>query len=374
MLFIIARSTAIEKRGDSDSLCLQIGRLALYLSVMDTCHYKRTVFDWKLLPRPFSVMAPMEHVTDSAFRRLVDFCGAPDVRYTEFMHVDKLCAGSGEDLRNRSTFHADERPLIAQIWGNRPGIFHGAVRRLMNLGFDGVDINMGCSVPKVLDKGCGAALMKDPSLARELLLAAKEAARGRLAVSVKTRLGFDRVEPGWTEFLLAQEPAALIVHGRVATQRWQEPADWESIGAVVTQRDTLGNATALVGNGDVTSCADIQARYRDYGVDGVMVGRAVLKNPFLFCSDGRSIDSLSAGQRIELLWLHARFCQESLDESIAYTVLKKYVKRYITTFQGAAELRAALVKAGSFDEAHSLLDGYLGRMPGKNRVLRPLTS
>ncbi|MCP4454528.1 MAG: tRNA-dihydrouridine synthase [Planctomycetes bacterium] len=330
----------------------------------NTAHHPLTRFQWKALARPFSVLAPMENVTDTAFRRLIRYCGAPDVMVSEFTHVDKLCAAEAVDTRNRLVFHPEERPLIAQVWGSVPENTFAAVKRLIALGFDGIDLNMGCPMPRAIEGGACSALINNPALASDLFMAALEAADGCVPVSIKTRLGFDRtVTESWAACLLNLNPAALTIHGRIATDKYGGEANWEEIAKVVTLRNDMGSDTLIIGNGDVQSVAEIQAKHQRHGVDGVMVGRAVLKNPLFFRQDGRTLDRLSPAQRIQLLWHHATLCRESFDEPLSFKVLKKYFKVYVTDFHGAADLRAQLNQTKSLEEATGLLQPYLDKDP-----------
>jgi len=163
---------------------------------------------WKTLPRPFSVLAPMEDVTDSAFRRFIAKCGRPAVFYTEFTSTDGICSAGFSGVKHRLKYTEDERPLVAQIWGNNPDNYFKTCRILCEMGFDGIDINMGCPVPKVAKKGACSALIDNPDLARELIIAAKEAA-GKIPISVKTRLGFKHLKTEeWGQTLLELKPAA----------------------------------------------------------------------------------------------------------------------------------------------------------------------
>jgi tRNA-dihydrouridine synthase len=207
-------------------------------------------------------------------------------------------------------------------------------------------------------------LINNPTLARELFIAVRESADGRVPVSIKTRLGFDRLvtEP-WAQFLLALKPAALTVHARVATAMYRGPALWEEIGKVVTLRNAMASDTVIIGNGDIQSSAEIQEKHDRYGVDGVMAGRAVLKNPFLFARDGRTLDSQSPAQRIELLRHHAELLRNTFGDILGFTVLKKYLKIYLFNFKGAAGLRAKLTSTKSFEEAYLHVQRYLEEDP-----------
>ena len=327
---------------------------------MTTPHSHHSKFNWKALARPFSVLAPMEDMTDSAFRRLVKSCGAPDVMVSEFTHVGKVIAPLQIDTHNRLMYHPEEHPLIAQIWGNSPDHTFTAVQKLIELGFDGIDLNMGCPAPRAIEDGGCSALIKNPTLAGELFRAASEAAQGRVPVSIKTRLGFDQAitEP-WTQCLLDLKPDALTIHGRVATDLYGGDANWDEIGKVVTLRDAMQSDTVIIGNGDVRSFLEIHEKHNRYGVDGVMAGRAVLKNPFFFRKDSRSLDSLSPAQRVQLLWHHATLCRDSLGDTLGFTVIKKYLKIYVNNFKGAASLRDRLGKAKSLTAVYGLLQPYL---------------
>ncbi len=316
-------------------------------------------FHWKALVPPFSVLAPMEGITDTAFRRMLTSCGKPDVMFSEFTHVDKLCV-EGSDTRNRILFHHSEQPLIAQIWGNDPDHTYIAVKALIQLGFDGVDLNMGCPTPRAIEEGGCSALIKNPTLASELILAAKEAAGAQIPVSVKTRLGFDRIiTDQWAEFLLALQPAALTMHGRLATDMYQGPANWEEIGKVVTLRNAMASDTVIIGNGDVQSSTEILNKHTEYGVEGVMVGRAALRDPFLFRHDGQSIETLTPAQRIQLLWHHATLCRDSLGDTRGFIVIQKYISIYITHFEKSAMLRSSLSRTRSFEQLYDLMKCHI---------------
>ncbi len=223
---------------------------------------KQQSLSWDSLPRPFSVLAPMDGVTDVAFRRLVCACGRPDVVFTEFVHLDGLRPGLDDGALKRLQRHPDESSVVVQVWGGRPEQLVEAVPRLMDMGFSGVDLNMSCPTPNVLASGCCAALIQKPELACEFLQAALEAAQGRVPISVKTRLGFgtDVIED-WAGRLLRLNPAALTVHGRLASQMYAGDADWEAIGRVVRLRDRVGSDTVIIGNGDVQSHDEMVARH-----------------------------------------------------------------------------------------------------------------
>ena len=317
-------------------------------------------FAWADLPRPIRALAPMEDVTDTVFRRIVARCGRPDLFFTEFIHTDIVLALRPDrpGLTPRLRFTDEERPLIAQIWGTNPEQYSAAAVRLREMGFDGIDINMGCPVRKIRKKGACAALILNPTLAAELIEAAK---CGGLPVSVKTRIGFSRVQTKeWVGHLLAQGIDALTVHGRTAEQESEGEADWEQIRTVVSLRDAAGAQTAILGNGDVRSADQITDYARRYGADGVMVGRGVFEDPYLFSTDGRAgkFPTAPAGERVDLLVTHLRLYRETWGEERNYEILKKFYKIYLTGFEGADELREQLNATHDYAAAEGVIGAW----------------
>ena len=315
---------------------------------------------WRDLPRPIRALAPMEDVTDTVFRRIVAGCGRPDVFFTEFTHTDIVLAKRKKwrGITPRLRFTPEERPLVAQIWGTAPEQYRRAALRLREMGFDGIDVNMGCPVRKIRKKGACAALILQPALAAELIAAAGEAG---LPLSVKTRIGYtdDRTEE-WTAHLLRQHIDALTIHGRTAEQESEGPVSWSAIERAREIRDGLGVATAILGNGDVVSGDEISERTRRHGLDGVMVGRGVFADPYLFSSDGRAgrFADAPAGEKIDLLLRHLRLYRESWGEERHYEILKKFYKIYLVGFPGAEELRSRLNETHDYDAAEAVVAGW----------------
>jgi tRNA-dihydrouridine synthase len=299
----------------------------------------------------------MEDVTDTVFRRVVAACGRPDVFFTEFIHTDIVLRRRGRrpGVTPRLVFTPEERPLVAQIWGTDPEQYSRAAVRLAAMGFDGIDINMGCPVRKVRRKGACSALIRTPALAAELIDATKDAG---LPVSVKTRIGFDRPQTEeWIGHLLAQGLHALTVHGRYAEQESDEPADWDEIGRAADLRRAMGVETAILGNGDAGDRADIARKSARYGLDGAMVGRGVFSDPFVFSTDGRAgrFASLGADEKIDLLRKHVRLYREVWGETRNYEILKKFYKVYLAGFPGAEELRERLNETHDYDGAERVV-------------------
>ncbi len=322
---------------------------------------------WGQLPRNFTVLAPMEDVTDVLFRDVILRAGRPHVFFTEFVSVKHLVNREPEALR-RLAFRPEHRPIVAQIWGNDPRQYEEAVPYLVSLGFDGIDINMGCPQPKITKKGSCSALILNPALARELILAAKEgmALSGKsLPLSVKTRIGFSSVQTEqWCGFLLDQDLAALTVHGRIAAQMSEGQADWQEIARVVHLRNAAEKKTLIIGNGDIQNHYQLETYGNRYGVDGLMVGRGIFENPFLFLpgrQDGTysMFHDLPREEHIQWALDHLIAYEKHYGESRNSEIMKKFFKVYLTQFAGAEELRAEIMETHSYGEARSILEKAL---------------
>jgi len=310
----------------------------------------------------------MEDVTDTVFRRIVREVGAPDVVVTEFTSTDGLCTEGRPRVINRLRFAADEHPIVAQIWGNVPERYLRVAAEVREMGFDGLDINMGCPVRKITSRGSCGALINNPSLAGELIAAAKEGA-GDMPVSVKTRIGIVRSKADeWLGFLLSQGISALTVHGRTVAQQSDGAADWSTVTRAVHLRDQAGLPTRIIGNGDVKTAADFLRRVQETGADGVMIGRGVFENLFLF----RAIRAVLAGDespalefsrlektdKIAYFRRHLALHRETWGMSKSFDVLKKFVKTYVRAFEGAGKLVDAVMRTRTHEEAEALLNAW----------------
>lgn len=298
-----------------------------------------------------SMLAPMEDVTDTVFRRILCDIGRPDVFFTEFMNVDGYCSDGKHKVDHRVLFAEFEHPIVIQLWGNRPENFAKAVNELKDLKPDGFDINMGCSVRNVLNIGGGSALIKDPSLAKEIINAVQDEA-GNIPVSVKTRLGYESIDTeNWIGFLLMQNLHMLTVHGRIAQEGYNVPSRWDEIQKVVSLKDEIAPNTLVIGNGDITNAQQGETYSLKYGTDGYMVGRGILSNPWLF--SGRK--DISQEERVFTLMKHARLFDEVWKSNKNFNVMKKYFKAYIHGFSGANELRQKYMEVDSLDELEKLI-------------------
>jgi nifR3 family TIM-barrel protein len=317
---------------------------------------------WQNLKKPIMVLAPMADVTDAAFRRVIAKYGKPDVTWTEFVSADGLVlapeAGRKKLLRDLIYTEA-ERPIVAQLFTSNPERMKKAAALVRELGFDGLDINMGCPDKSIEKQGAGAAMIKNPKQAREVIRAAKEGA-GPLPVSVKTRVGFNKVElEEWLPELLAEEPAVVIIHARTRKEMSKVPARWEHVKRAVEIRDSLKSQTLIFGNGDVVDIADAKAKAAETGADGIMLGRAIFGNPWLF-SKTASRDSIPAKERLGVMLEHAKLFEELLGDIKSFAIMKKHFKAYVTGFDGSVELRAKLMEASNADDVDKLVGYFNG--------------
>lgn len=314
---------------------------------------------WKSLKRPFFVMAPMADVTDAAFRALVAKRGAPDVFWTEFVSADGLYhtreIAKMEDEKNplmsdlqKST---EERPIVAQIFGSNPETIAYTVKLVESLGFDGVDLNMGCPDRSIEKQGSGAAMIKTPEVARAVIRAAKAASS--LPVSVKTRVGYNKESlDEWLPVLLEEAPAAITVHLRTRKEMSLVPANWELMKKAVALRDQINPGVLLIGNGDVQSKEQGMRLATETGCDGVMIGRGMFGNPWVFA--GRKLEDTPLSEKLAAL-IELAHGFEKLTPAKNFSILKKHTKAFVTGFAGAAELRAELMATETASELESVI-------------------
>jgi tRNA-dihydrouridine synthase len=307
------------------------------------------------LSRPFFILAPMDDVTDTVFRQVIVDCAGPDVMFTEFVNVDGLQSPGREHLLHKLKLSEKEGPVVAQLWGLKPENFYKTAKELEAMGYAGVDLNMGCPVKTVTKNGACAALINNRELAGEIIDATKEGA-GSLPVSVKTRVGFTTVDMSWIEFLLSKKILNMLsIHGRTAKQMSKVPADWDLIGQAVPLRDSLSPDTLIIGNGDVTDRRHGLELAEKYKLDGIMIGRGILHDPFAFAADS-PWEGWDKRQKLELFRQHIElFVETYKDSERRFEPLRKFCKLYINGFDGASELRAAFMDTKTPQEALELL-------------------
>ncbi|KKU54195.1 MAG: tRNA-dihydrouridine synthase [Parcubacteria group bacterium GW2011_GWA1_47_11] len=309
----------------------------------------------------------MADVTDAAFRRVIakySKLGTPRpqfVMYTEFVSADGLCR-AGEEGRAklmRDLFFSDaERPIVAQFFTSTPEHMEKAAALAQELGFDGVDINMGCPDKTIEKQNAGAKLILNPERAQELIAAAKRGAPN-LPVSVKTRLGYNKdVLEEWLPALLAAEPAAIVVHARTRKEMSKVPARWERVKRAVEIRNELGSKTLIIGNGDLKDLEDAGQKVKESGADGAMLGRAVFGRPWLF-SNSYELRNMSVEKRLIVLVEHTKLFEELLGDIKSFAIMKKHFKAYCEGFPGAKELRIKLMEAKDASEVERLVEEYI---------------
>lgn len=307
------------------------------------------------LPKPFFVLAPMDDVTDTVFRQLIATTAAPDLFFTEFVNVDALQSAGRKATLPRLQHEPTEKPLIAQIWGKTPENYYKSARDIVEMGFDGVDINMGCPSKDVVANGCCSALINNRELALEIIQATREGAGTSLPLSIKTRLGFNEIDYSWHEFLLNQKLNALSIHGRTKKQMSKVPADWAAIGEVVKLRDKLSPTTKIIGNGDVESRSQGLELAKKYNVDGIMIGRGIFTDPYLFAEQS-PWPNYTPSQKQALYTKHVKlFAKTWKNDEKPVVILNKFCKIYISGFDGAKEMREKLMQAKTTDELLKML-------------------
>lgn len=320
--------------------------------------WKKTVEKAKKEKRPILIAAPMANVTDAAFRRmLVKYSkskkrGGLDVLWTEFVSCDGLCSKGKKVLLTDLIFDKSEHPIVAQFFGSRPENFYESAKLARKLRFDGIDINMGCPDRGIMRQGGGADLIKNPKLAQEII---RETIRGAggLPVSVKTRIGFNEVElKKWLPHLLDMDLSAITIHGRTKKEMSVTAAHWDIIAEAVKMRNESGKDTLIIGNGDVSSMADARVKYEKYGVDGVMVGRAMFGKPWFF-NPGENNISLKASLKIALE--HTLLFEKIFKGEKNFEIMKKHYRSYVSGFNNAKNIRMELMNLKNIESGKKIL-------------------
>ncbi len=336
---------------------------------------------WEQLQYPIIGLAPMDGVTDAPFRFIVQKYGKPHVIITEFTSVEGICAGA---LKTLIAFRYDEseRPVVAQVFGSTPEAFYKASFVVAALGFDGIDINMGCPASNVAGKGAGAALILTPELAKEIIRSVQRATiewadgkniddvglpesivaevkkmqpqpveRKLLPVSVKTRIGYNSVVvEEWVKHLLETRPVNISLHGRTLKQLYSGQADWDAIARaaeIIHQTDTT-----VLGNGDIKTLEDAKTRIKQYGVDGVLIGRAAFGNPWIFQNKDHS--EISIEEKFAVALEHSRLYEKLFGERLFFP-MRKHLAWYCKGFTNASEIRQKLMQTANSNDVASIL-------------------
>jgi tRNA-dihydrouridine synthase len=325
---------------------------------------------WIQLQKPFFALAPMEDVTDTVFRELIASISAPGklhIVFTEFMSVDGFLHPKGNDKVRHRLYVSDSEQkilkekgikIVAQIWGSDPEKYYKAAKQIAeDYSFDGIDINMGCPVNKIVKHNSCSALIKFPELAQEIISATQNASD--LPVSVKTRIGInDVVTEEWISSLLEVSPAAISVHGRTQKMQSEGLADWNEVRKAVEIRNAISPRTRILGNGDVLTYNEGLEKASFFGVDGIMVGRGIFANPGFFADS----DMMDHSQRMDLLKKHLLLFEEQWSGRKHFAILKRFFKIYVHSFDGATEMRLRLMETKHVEEALKVLEeAVIGR-------------
>jgi nifR3 family TIM-barrel protein len=323
---------------------------------------------WKTLQRPVMCLAPMADVTDAPFRNVIARYGKPDVFWTEFVSADGLyhtreiqkMKDSENPLMRDLLFTKKEHPIVAQIFTSNPDMMEYASALIVKLGFDVVDINMGCPHKAIEKQGAGAFLIKKPAIAVELIKAAKRGVKGKIPISVKTRIGYNKNQlEVWLPVLLREEPKAITVHARTRREMSAVPAKWEYIKRAVEIRNevTGSDDILIIGNGDITSVDEAHTKAFETGADGVMIGRGIFGNPWLFSGKIPTEE-----EKLQTLLEHCKLFDTYCTHK-SFAVMKKHFKAYVSGFHDAKELRVALFACNTTHAVKNVIEKYL-----KNKV------
>lgn len=322
---------------------------------------------WGDIKKPIFVLAPMVNVTDSVFRKLFAKYGKPDVIWTEFVSSDGLMSKGREKLLHNLDYTEAERPIVAQLFTGHPEAMEGASKLVAELGFDGIDINMGCPDRAVEKQGGGSALIKDPKQAIKIIKSAREGAlnafikKGKkkfpkitIPVSVKTRIGYNKIDFDWIRTLLVQDLPVLTLHLRTRKEMSDVSAHWEVMPEIIKLRDEISPKTLIIGNGDVESIEDGLIKIKQSGCDGVMVGRGIFGKPWFFNSKIKNPDK---SFRLKVLLEHTKAFEKAYKNIKSFDVMKKHFKAYVSGWDGAKELRVELMNCKNAKEVAKVLRG-----------------
>jgi tRNA-dihydrouridine synthase B len=306
--------------------------------------------------------APMAGVTDAAFRAMLAEYGKPssakategksDAIWTEMISADGVKHRGEEAFEAETMFSQAERPIIMQIFGGDPDNVRLTAEMARKKGFDGIDINMGCPDANVEKQGAGACLIKNPETARKVISALKEGA-GEIPISVKTRLGYSekRETDEWIGMIANEGPAAITIHGRTRNEKRKGEADFEAVGEAAKLIKKINPEIIVLGNGDIKSVAEGEEKCHKYGLDGYMVGRALIGNPWFFAG------IMATGEeRITAAIRHTEIFRELLEGKKSFDTLKTHYGEYMSGFAGAKEIRSELMNAKNIEEAEKILN------------------
>jgi len=311
----------------------------------------------------FTVLAPMEDVTDNVFRQIIQEEGRPDLFMTEFTNCDGICSPGREKVIHRLNYDKSQLPIIGQIWGSNPDNYPETTKIVIDKGFSGVDINMGCPVAKVVRRLSGAGMIKSPELAKQVIDATRDSIienkrEKDFAFSIKTRIGINSIDLDWIKFLLEQKLDALSIHLRTVKEQSKVPAHWELMPQIIEMKEKISPNTVIIGNGDIKTRGQIKSAMSQYGVDGVMIGRGIFENLWIF-NDKIDSAQLTKEKRLNVLLHHMDLFVSTWGNSKNFQLLKKFFKVYLKGFDGATQLRNQLIRLQTHEEIRDSIEEYL---------------
>lgn len=313
---------------------------------------------WKELQlsgKPITVLAPMEEVTDTVFRQIIRSVGSPDIFFTEFTSVEGIASVGQASVLQRLQYSPSEQPLIAQLWGTTPEHYYTAAKLAQEMGFVGLDINMGCPVPKVIKRGACSALINNHSLAKEIVAACREGLQGEIPLSIKTRLGFGSIQvEEWIGYVLQDlRPDALTIHLRTVKELSEPEPHWETLPNIMELKNKYHPECVLIANGNIKTINQVNQLCSEYGIDGGMIGRGVFDNPWVFA--GRDVEDIQASEKLDLLLRHTELFVKTWGITKNFAALKRFFKIYVHGFDGAKELRMQLMECGNNEEVQKYI-------------------
>ncbi len=313
---------------------------------------------WNTLDKPFFCLAPMADITDAAFRSIITKYGKPDVLWTEFVSADGLASEGREVLKNNLIYSKKEKPIVVQLFSSHIDQMREASKFCSLLGFDGIDINMGCPDRSIEKQGAGAAMMQNMKNAGEIIRAVKDGikdAKKKIPVSVKTRIGYNKNQTEeWIPFLLDQDIDALSIHLRTRKEMSNVPANWDHLKRIVEIRNEMKVDTLIIGNGDVKDLEHGRTLVRETGCDGVMLGRAIFGNPWLFTGKIPTVK-----EKLKVMIEHTKLFEKTLGHHKNFAVMKKHFKAYVNGFNGSKELRVKLMETTRASEVETIIKEFI---------------
>ncbi len=288
----------------------------------------------------------MEDVSDFPFRQVLLKIGKPDVFFTEFVNVDGLTSKKGMNhVSHRLEKSKEQEPTLLQLWGNNPEKFVESVKLVKDSNFQGININLGCPVKKVMKVGCGSALIGNYDVVERIVKSIQDLSID-VPISVKTRIGLEKFDEKWISFLLKLKLNEIFIHSRTAKQVFSGNADWKAINEVVNLKNVLCPKTKIVGNGDVKTIKQANEFVEKYKVDGIMIGREVMKNPWVF-----SERIPEKKERLETLLFHMQEMEKFIKKfpDKGWQSIKKFYHGYLREDEELVSLRKELFEIASLE-------------------------